>query len=239
MLLREHPVEAGIDPVARVLSEDEAEFELFQACIDAMEDAAESDDHRALALRELGVYHATLELPHMVQRRDEAEAAFRVLGGSVDAWRENIRAQLGNRLIPLVEDIRDQLTEDVEWLRGAYTGPGEDGLCDRMSNFLADLGDPLRGVAEELFERMREARKHIHLGVGSSKNWLDIQRIKDFWREFRDRVDYLEKLPQWNEHDETALEVMTSLQALFGDACRRYAGPQEGVGGLGLSGLGD
>ena len=136
MLLREHPVETGIDPVARVLSEDEAEFELFQACIDAMEDAAESDDHRALALRELGVYQATLELPHMVQRRDEAEAAFRVLGGSVDEWRVNIRAQLGNKLIPLVEDIRAQLTEDVEWLRGAYTGPGKMGFATGCPIFL-------------------------------------------------------------------------------------------------------
>lgn len=81
MILREHPVEASIDPAARILSEDGAEFELYQACIDALEDAADADDHRALALRELSVYHATLNLPPMVERRDEVDAAFRALPG--------------------------------------------------------------------------------------------------------------------------------------------------------------
>ena len=222
MILTEHPVEAGIDPAVRILSEDEAEFELQQACIDAMEDAAEVDDHRALALRELSVYHATVELPHMVQRRDEVEAAFEALGKDADDWRENILARLGNRLVPAVEAMRPQLSEDVEWLQDAYTGPGEDALYGRMSGFLADLGDPSMGGTTELFERMLKARQHIHLGTGSSKNWLDIQRIRDIWREFRDRVDELGKLPRWNEHDETALEVLKSLASLFRDACERY-----------------
>ena len=142
MILREHPVEAAIDPAARVLSEDEAEFELFQACIDAMEDAAELDDHRALALRELAVYQATVELPHMVQRRDEVEAAFASLGESVDEWREHIRARLEARVNREVDQARPQLSEDIQWLHATYSGPGEDALSRRMFDFLRALGNP-------------------------------------------------------------------------------------------------
>ena len=86
-ILREHPVEAAIDPATRVLADDEAEFELTRACIDALEAAADADDQRALALRELGLYAATLQLPLMVARRDEVEAAYRALPGeTVEDW---------------------------------------------------------------------------------------------------------------------------------------------------------
>ena len=80
-VLREHPVEAAIDPATRVLSDDEAEFELTGACIDALEAAADADDHRALALRELGIFALTTQLPLMVSRRDEVEAAYRRASG--------------------------------------------------------------------------------------------------------------------------------------------------------------
>ena len=222
MILREHPVEAAIDPAARVLAEDEAEFELFQACMDAMEDAAEKEDHRALALRELSVYHATLQLPHMVQRRDEVEDAFRSMGEGVEDWRENIQGRLGNTLGPAIEEIRPQIADEVEWLRGAYVGPGTDALCSRMPEFLADLGDPTEGEPLELLERMESARRHISLSAGSARNWLDLPRIREFWHWFRTQTKALIDLPRWNEHDETALDVLDSLRALFRDACQRY-----------------
>ena len=65
-ILREHPVEAAIDPAARVLSEDESELEAITACADALEEAAAADDRRALALREIGAYSLTSHLPRMV-----------------------------------------------------------------------------------------------------------------------------------------------------------------------------
>ena len=222
MILREHPVEAAIDPAARVLAEDEAEFELFQACIDAMEDAAEQEDHRALALRELSVRSITPQLPHMVQRRDEVEDAFRSMGEGIDEWRDHIQGRLGNALGPAVEEIRPQIAEGVEWLRDAYKGPGEDALCDRMPKFLEALGNPSEGDATVLLHRMQAAEKFIHLRAGSARNWADIDRIRDIWAEFRARTIELSKIPVWNEHDETALEVLDSLRALFRDACQRY-----------------
>ncbi len=223
MILREHPVEASLDPAARILPEDEAEFERSQACFDALEEAADADDRRALALQELGVYQATMELPRMVERRDEVEAAFRALPGNhIEGWRDHIRGLLDAKLVPIVEAMRPQLIEDVEWLAQAYTGPGQDALCDRMSNFLLDLGDPRDGDASELVSRLLVCKRHINLGAGSARNWVDISRIRDIWVHLRQRIEDLEKLPRWNEHDETALEVLASLRGLFRDACRRY-----------------
>ena len=44
-ILRDHPVESALDPATRVLGEDEAELELMESCIDALEEAAQADDH--------------------------------------------------------------------------------------------------------------------------------------------------------------------------------------------------
>ena len=85
-ILRENPVEAGLDPTARTLSEDEAELEIITACADALEAAAEADDRRALALREVSVYWLTNLLPRMVARRNEVEAAYGALAGAPPAW---------------------------------------------------------------------------------------------------------------------------------------------------------
>ena len=119
-VLREHPVEAAIDPASRVLSDDEAEFELTRACIDALEAAADADDHRALALRELGMFAATTQLPQMVARRDEVEAAYRALpGDTVEGWAEHVRELLDAKVRAAVEEARPVLAERAAWLRAA------------------------------------------------------------------------------------------------------------------------
>ena len=41
-------------------------------------------------------------------------------------------------------------------------------------------------------------------------------------RSIRDKADELCKVPGWNEHDQTALEALSSLRSLFDDACNRY-----------------
>ena len=70
---------------------------------------------------------------------------------------------------------------------------------------------------------MRDARPHINLSGGSAKNWqVDLPSIKDAFGKIRKRIDELSTLPQWSDHDETALEVLQSLRALFRDSCRRY-----------------
>ena len=81
-ILREHPVAAGAIAAARILPDDEAEYERIGAALDALEAAAQSDDGRALAIRELGVFSLSEQLPLMIGRRDEVQAAFDRLGGT-------------------------------------------------------------------------------------------------------------------------------------------------------------
>ena len=118
-ILRDHPVESALDPATRVLGEDEAELELMEACLDALEEAAQADDHRSKALLEIGVFAVTSHLPQMVRRRDEVEKAYRALAGAGPEDRaERVRSLLEDALQPAVEEARPELVELASWLRG-------------------------------------------------------------------------------------------------------------------------
>ena len=223
-MLREHPVEAAVDPASRVLSDDEAEFELTGACIDALEAAADADDHRALALRELGLFMATLHLPLMVARRDEVEAAYRALpGDTVECWGEHVRERLDAKVRAAVEEARPILAERAAWLRAADAESGDDRLSSSLRDCLEALGDPNGGKWSDLLARLLVASGHVNLRVGSARNWADIKEVKAVMGSVRDLAHELRDLPRWNEHDPTALEALSSLKSLFDDACNRYS----------------
>ena len=94
----------------RILPDDEAEYERIGAALDALEDAAQSDDGRALAIRELGVFSLSEQLPQMIERRDEVAAAFGRLGGAtVDDWTRRVRALLEGELRKAIEPERPEL----------------------------------------------------------------------------------------------------------------------------------
>ena len=223
-VLREHPVEAGIDPGSRVLSDDEAEFETITACVDALEAAADADDHRALALREVGVFALTNRLPQMVARRDEIEEAYRALQGSGPDWADLIRGRLDADCRTAVEEGRPQLVEWAAWLRGAHAGPGQDALSTRLAEALEALGDPAEGDWDDLMKRAIDAGSKIKLQGGRAGNWrYPVADVREAMGRLRNTAQQLEKIPRWNEHDGPALEALSSLHSLFGDACARYA----------------
>ena len=223
-ILREHPVEAAIDPAARVLSEDEAEFEIISACADSLEDAAASDGRRALALREIGAYSLINHLPRMVARRNEVEAAYGALEGPPQAWADEIKEGLDASVASAVEQLRPWLIKSAAWLREAHNGGEEDALSLRLRSFLDTLGDPAEGDWRDLLERVAEAGEQISLSGGSAKNWVhDLREVKERLSTFRDAARRLGSLPKWNEHDTDALEALNSLRSLFDDACARYA----------------
>ena len=224
-VLREHPVEAAIDPATRVLSDDEAEFELTRACIDALEEAADADDHRALALRELGIFAATTQLPLMVARRDEVEAAYKALPGeTVEGWAEGVRELLDANVRAAVEEARPVLAERAARLKAAYAGPGEDALSRSLRDCLAALGDPDAGDWSDLLSRVLDAGGKVNLRGGSARNWAEnLQDVKSAMRAIRDKANEFRGLPRWNEHDPIALQALSSLRSLFEDACNRYS----------------
>ena len=123
-VLREHPVEAGIDPTARTLAQDEAELEVLTACADALEEAAGADAHRALALREMGVFSLTGLLPRMVARRNEVAGAYGALTGEPQAWADQIKALLDEGVAAAVEQVRPWLVETAAWLRALTLARG-------------------------------------------------------------------------------------------------------------------
>ena len=233
-VLRENPVEAAVDPAARVLSDDEAELELITACIDALEEAADADDHRALALREIGVFALTNQLPQMVARRDEVEAAYqRLPGASPATWAAHVQPLLDATSRAAIEEARPKLAEWVSWLEGAHAGPGEDALSRRLADVLAALGNPAHGDWKELRGRVLDAGAKINLQGGSAKNWAyTLEEVKDTLRFVRDTADRLREVPYWNEHDGVALEALASLRGVFRDACTRYAARKQELAAL-------
>ena len=223
-ILRENPVEAALDPAARVLSDDEAEFEVLTACVDALEEAADADDHRALAIREIGVFGLTNHLPLMVARRDEVVTAYAALPGDTPAtWAPHVRGLLDAGARDAVEKVRPQLVEWVSWLSDAHAGD-EDALSRTLQDVLAAIGNPAEGEWDDLLERVLDAGARVNLTGGSAGNWAcDVKDVKDTMRGLRETAAQLRQVPRWNEHDGTALEVLDSLKGLFEDACDRYA----------------
>ena len=222
-ILREHPVESALDPAIRVLNEDEAELELIKACHDALEEAAEADDHRALALREMGVFTMTNNLSQLVRQRDEVEKAYRAMpGASLEAWADHARTLMDAFRSEAIEEARPELAHLVSWLKEAHTGDS-DALHNSLSDALEVLGDPNMGDWADLLERASAAAGRIKLNGGSPKNWgIDIKEVRDRMRRFRDIGKELGELPAWNEHDELALETVAALRGLLEDACARY-----------------
>ena len=128
-ILREHPVEAGTIAAGRILADDEAEHERVAAALDALEDAAQSRGERARALRELGVYQITEQLPRMVERRDEVRDALDAIpgaaipGASVDDRERRVRALLDRALADAAAAERPNLERAVAAIREQHTLP--------------------------------------------------------------------------------------------------------------------
>ena len=143
-LLREHPVEAGLDPSAAVLADDEAELLRRAACIQAIDAAAEAGDERTAALLGLGVYHAGLQLPRMVAQRDAVESAFAAMGADSAGWHAYVRAILEASYGPRQGAMRRQ-AEEIAWQIRRDADNVSERLAEVAGAVLSPLGEGLRG----------------------------------------------------------------------------------------------
>ena len=229
-LLREHPVEAGLDPAAAVLPDDEAELLRRAACIEAIDAAAEADDERTAALRGIGVYHAGLRLPRMVAERDAVEAAFAAMGADSTGWPARVRAVLDASYGPRQTSIREQ-TQEIAW----QIRRDADNVSERLAEVAGTVLQPLTAACEadswgDFVTSLAEARSRTNLQSGGSAPAA--VSVKDAMRELRDLNDEAQRLPTWNEHDGPALEVLAGLRALFDDAVRRYEAAKQAQNAL-------
>ena len=224
-LLHEYPVEAGIDPRASVLAEDEGELLLLASCADALEAAAERDDTGALALREIGVYSLGQQLPLLVSRRNEIRDAFDALPGSgTGEWAEAIQARLDAALEQELEQARQPVGDELDWMAAQRAPGSDDALTRRLDEVLEIVGDPSSGDWRDWGERLQQATGHISLQGGSRANWaVPVADARAALRRVREVGQRIEQLPRWNEHDELALRVIEALRGVFDDASARYA----------------
>ena len=229
-LLREHPVEAGLDPAAAVLPDDEAELLRRAACIEAIDAAAEADDERTAALRGIGVYHAGLRLPRMVAERDAVEAAFAAMGADSTGWPARVRAVLDASYGPRQTSIREQ-TQAIAWRIRRDADAVSERLAEIVRDVLAPLGEACEADSwQDYLAFLAEARSRTNLQSGGSAPAA--VSVKDAMRDLRDLNDEAQRLPAWNEHDGPALEVLAGLRDLFEDAVRRYTAAKQAQGAL-------
>ena len=224
-VLHQYPVEAGIDPRASVLAEDEGELLLLAACTNALEAAAESDEGGALALREIGIYSLGEQLPLMVSRRNEIRDAFEALvGAGPEQWGEAIRSRLDAALELELEQARQPVGDALGWLAD-QRAPGSNDALTRVLDVVSEIvGDSSSGDWRDWGERLRRARERISLRGGSQANWaVPVAEARDALRNVREIGERIGELPHWNEHDELALQVVEALKGVFEGACERYA----------------
>ncbi len=231
-ILREHPVAAGAIAAARVLPDDEAEYERIGAALDALEDAAQSDDGRALAIRELGVFSLSEQLPQMIERRDEVTAAYGRLGATVADWPHRVRSLLDEALRTAVEPERPDLERLIAGLRRAHAAAvPSDKLAQRVEEVLGALADPLPEDPGELVEALAAAHPLIKVNAGSKKNWDDLDGVKTDLKEVREAARRMQEAPRWQPFEAAALQVMAALKGVFEDACSRYRGRKADLSG--------
>jgi ATP-dependent helicase/nuclease subunit A len=224
-ILREHPVEAALDPQARVLADDEAEAALLVASIDALEETANADDLRLLCLQEIGTWGLKHLLPKMVSRRDEVRAAFASMPGETTTeWAAGIKADLDRAFAARVESMRAPIVKHINAINAAFGGDTSDLLWGKFKAADAALGNPNAGNAAEFAHRLQGSFSSIDLRGGSGKNWSgDLAGARSSISALRELAREVGYLPQWSDYDETALRALESLRLVFEDACSRYA----------------
>ena len=228
-LLREHPVEAGLDPAAAVLPDDEAELLRRAACIEAIDAAAEADDERTAALRGIGVYHAGLRLPRMVAERDAVEAAFAAMGADSTGWPARVRAILDAHYGPRQTSIREQTQAIAARIRRDADNVSESGSrsckrCCRRSLRPARrngrTSPPALGDAS--------GAPICRWGAGALPTPTSRRRS----RSCAISMTRLSGCPPGTSTTEPALEVLAGLRDLFEDAVRRYTAAKQAQGAL-------
>ena len=215
-----------------MLPDDEAEYERIGAALDALEDAAQSDDGRALAIRELGVFSLSEQLPQMIERRDEVAAAYGRLGTTVADWTHRVRSLLDEALRTALEPERSELERLIAGLRRAHAvAIPSDKLALRVEEVLDALPDPLPEDPGEMVQALATAYPLIKLNVGNKKNWDDLDGVKADLKAVREAARRMQEAPRWQPFEAQALQVLAALKAVFEDACRRYRGRKADLSG--------
>jgi ATP-dependent helicase/nuclease subunit A len=221
-ILREHPVEAGIDPDVRILGEDEAMFELAEACRDAIDAAAETSEEMAAAIFALGDWGIDSALPEMVgDRWDVREAFAQFPGETAGEWMEYAKSKVEEAGAKHAARVRREIEGRIRLLvtaRGAptiaaYRPQLEAALNATGVEFLAHLRSTRGGAAED-----RSVFHDIHVHRDMSSEERDI--LEELRKEAGRALRYW---PEWTEYDQPAIQAAFHLKQIWEFACGMYA----------------
>ena len=223
-LLREKPVEAGIDPAATVLDDDEARAERLAVSRDAVEMAAAGDGPGIEALLMAGIFGVQKSLENMVARRDEVEDAFSAMGGeSPVVWMSTVRQRLEEFVREPMDEVRTELSGHRDFLSSAQIPGQSDALTPLVQDVLDTLGDPQTGEHEELLTRLEGVSQLPSPGNRGSKNaWAEPPKtVRDTIKEIAKAYETISSYV-WSDADTEALQALESLRDLFRAARDRY-----------------
>ncbi len=231
-VLVEHAAEAKIDPEARILAEDEAEYEVLAVCSDALE-AASSTGDGALAILELsnemGPDSVLPLLSGMVRARDDVAAAFAVMGETCEEVRAFASAACARHVAEASGRALRALDGVLEELLSARCSNTTDRLHDSWLAAIEALQALATGDHSPGQRRMWRERIKLYGQVG---NWITpVQRVKDLVKAVRTQLEALDGVG-WNEHDDRAVAATVALRDVFQDACARYDERKRRLGAL-------
>lgn len=227
-ILRDHPVEAGLDPDFDVLAEDESEFELAEACADAIEAAAVAEDGRAAAILELGEWGVRTALPQMVADRESVRRAFAAFEGTTpDHWAVSARRALEAAVAPIALKAREEIEDQLDELFALpCKNPG-----DALKAQLRELEEERPGRSAALAAFVEFVAPGADRGTrfdqvklyGSAANWPagGLDRAKALVRSLRQLAEGIRSAPWWTPEDDLAISATWHLRTIFEDACAR------------------
>jgi ATP-dependent helicase/nuclease subunit A len=192
-ILRENPVEAGVDPEFNVIDENAATILASQVVDDAVESLLVSGDaHLRRIIEEYGVRRTKVFLRYLLGRLEDAESA-RILFEQRDD--KSLIDFYGERLADAQAEIARALSVRDEW-KGAV-GVLSRNPCKNTSDKLY----PFWSLALEAAHEIRKAKTNrdaadgaakmlgIKLNVGSAGNWDDLRKVKEALRALREMVE--------------------------------------------------
>jgi len=193
-ILREFPVEAGVDPEFELLDDVEAQRLMESAVRDAVFEGVTAGDGEATGLLESFELPALSEMLLGALSEREAVNVFRASAGDAygdcakmgDALREKAETLVQAALIESLTS--PEFEAHVSVLRGAE-GPAEDAVEEKRAAFLAELAS-WRAVGGDTAIALARMEKAVgELRGGSPKAWgKDLARVKEALKGVRDIV---------------------------------------------------
>jgi len=225
-LLRQWPIEAGVDPQFTILDETGAAFLRMDVVAAVVEDLLAAEDRDLLAVLEHFRPQVAREMfTGLVGEKREVlhRIAEPVMAKSDEAVLAALRHALGEALVAALHDVTDgepfhQAVRNLE----AVSGPAGDKIQEAGQQTLDGVARLRRARTADVARQAAEAIAAVNLQGGSPKAWGSkeaLQAAREAVKAVRNPVKTaLEALPHWDEERER--RHLALARAFYRTACR-------------------